>query len=382
MQRERRSNAGNRMAKLLDEEEDCQDEFYKTNYGGFQETESDNEYEYVQENYLPYQFKFIRFRAEEEGDDIVDSDFSIDENDEPISDTEGDEGQKKKRRLVTKAYKEPIPVQKKERKPKPLKQATREQKSSQQQYNLEQYDQIMLHIFCNRQFREKVIRKSTAAKSAETAYRIKVRHLEKRKKPKKVMIEEHMPTQEELLEEAKVTEEENLRSLEKYQKMESEKKIKRPFKKTLSEPVIQYRSMRMPSLKKLLLKLSKLLQNVKEEEPQKYYERTFITVLNDPHDVVFKRIFNVKPPVALPKKLKCAVTGMPAKYIDPVTCVPYHNSTCLKIIRLAYYDYLEHNGDKSNPMVSQFLKWFTTNKDRLRKELLMSRQKNIFTLNQ
>lgn len=35
----------------------------------------------------------------------MDSDFSIDENDEPVSDTEGDESQKKKRRLVTKAYK-------------------------------------------------------------------------------------------------------------------------------------------------------------------------------------------------------------------------------------------------------------------------------------
>lgn len=47
MQRDRRSNAGNRMSKLLDEEEECQDDFYKINYGGFQETETDNEYEYV-----------------------------------------------------------------------------------------------------------------------------------------------------------------------------------------------------------------------------------------------------------------------------------------------------------------------------------------------
>lgn len=45
MQRARRSNAGNRMGKLLDEEEECQDEFYKVNYGGFEETESDHEYE-------------------------------------------------------------------------------------------------------------------------------------------------------------------------------------------------------------------------------------------------------------------------------------------------------------------------------------------------
>lgn len=48
----------------------------------------------------------IIFREEDEGEDEVDSDFSIDENDEPVSDTE-QEGQKKKRRLITKAYKEP-----------------------------------------------------------------------------------------------------------------------------------------------------------------------------------------------------------------------------------------------------------------------------------
>lgn len=49
------------------------------------------------------------FREEDEGEDEVDSDFSIDENDEPVSDTE-QEGPKKKRRLITKAYKEPKSV--------------------------------------------------------------------------------------------------------------------------------------------------------------------------------------------------------------------------------------------------------------------------------
>lgn len=40
--RERRSNAGNRMAKLLDDEEE--DDFYKTTYGGFQEVDEDRDY--------------------------------------------------------------------------------------------------------------------------------------------------------------------------------------------------------------------------------------------------------------------------------------------------------------------------------------------------
>lgn len=59
----------------------------------------------------------------------------------------------------------------------------------------------------------KSIRKSTAAKSAATAQRIKVRNLEQKKKVKKPKEEEWVPTQEELLEEAKITEQENLASL-------------------------------------------------------------------------------------------------------------------------------------------------------------------------
>lgn len=41
--RDRRSNAGNRMSKILDEEED--DDFYKTTYGGFTEIEEDDDYQ-------------------------------------------------------------------------------------------------------------------------------------------------------------------------------------------------------------------------------------------------------------------------------------------------------------------------------------------------
>jgi vacuolar protein sorting-associated protein 72 len=40
--RERRSGAGARMARLINEEDE--DEFYATTYGGFGEEEDDNEY--------------------------------------------------------------------------------------------------------------------------------------------------------------------------------------------------------------------------------------------------------------------------------------------------------------------------------------------------
>lgn len=41
--RERRANAGNRMSRLLDEEDE--DDFYKTTYGGFTEIENDDDYQ-------------------------------------------------------------------------------------------------------------------------------------------------------------------------------------------------------------------------------------------------------------------------------------------------------------------------------------------------
>lgn len=48
---------------------------------------------------------------------------------------------------------------------------------------------------------------------------------------------------------------------------------------------------------------------IKKEDSEKYCERTFITVINDPHNIVFEKVFNIKSPIIPPKKLKCAVTG-------------------------------------------------------------------------
>lgn len=42
-EREKRYNAGSRLATLLNEEEE--DEFYKTTYGGFDELENDVDYQ-------------------------------------------------------------------------------------------------------------------------------------------------------------------------------------------------------------------------------------------------------------------------------------------------------------------------------------------------
>ncbi|XP_019695821.1 vacuolar protein sorting-associated protein 72 homolog isoform X2 [Harpegnathos saltator] len=376
--RERRSNAGNKMARLLNEEEE--DEFYKTTYGGFDEVEQDHDY-----------------MEEDEGEDEVDSDFSIDENDEPVSDTE-QEGPKKKRRLVTKAYKEP-------------KATASHTTSTPKERKIKQPKQTKTFIDS---IGRKSIRRSTAAKSAATQKRLRERNEDQKRKTKIVRHDVWKPTQEELLEEALQTEEVNMKSLEKYQKLESEKKNTRTVRKTHVGPMIRYQSLSMP-----VMVLSETIVDDKDErinvegdgdkntttvsntnsdiifikegrteskadctddkkeesadttdltsikkkdifgeETGTFYERTFITFENDQsYQGVFKKSTQQRAPL----KPLCAVTRLPAKYLDPMTQLPYKNIQTFRLLREAYYQQLEARSDvnetSQNPELMRWLEW-------------------------
>lgn len=52
----------------------------------------------------------------------------------------------------------------------------------------------------------------------------------------------------------------------------------------------------------------------------------------------------------------CLNFRRPARYIDPVTQLPYSSIDAFRIIREAYYQQLEARGDKSNPAVAKWLK--------------------------
>ncbi|CAB3235961.1 unnamed protein product [Arctia plantaginis] len=408
-QRERRNNAGNRMAKLLDDEEE--DDFYKTTYGGFQETEEDNDY--VQER---------------ETEDVVDSDFDIDENDEPVSDQETDE--KRTRKSGTKAYKDPNRKLKRGDKPttstieRVKKLAEREKKPKEPKPEKEKTEKVEKILTLDTSIERKSIRQSTAVKSAETQQRIKIRSELKKKKPKKV--EDKMPTQEELLEEALITEKENLKSLERFEQIELERKKIRPTKKTITGPVIRYHSFAVPLIEEIPtvdekasltplgdLNLSDIIKNeeglftptefelpelknemidqtmdklepdmkmdvdvigpdeevniedvtAKEEKSSKktdqyvrFHERTLLSFENDIKDKAFNACF----PKSQPKKrrqLLCAVTKRPARYIDPITKLPYRSVDAFRIIREAYYQQLEARADRSEPQLAAWLRW-------------------------
>ncbi|CAG9579654.1 unnamed protein product [Danaus chrysippus] len=240
-QRERRSNAGNRMAKLLDEEEE--DDFYKTTYGGFTEAHEDNDY--IQEK---------------EVDDEVDSDFDIDETDQPISDTETEE--KTKQKVSTKGYKDPNRKRKAEKSKKVIVKKTKEPKPKEESEKVESNEISVMDTSIER----KSIRQSTAVKSLETQQRIKIRSELKKKKPKKV--EERVLTQEELLEEALITEKENLKSLERFEQSELEKKKIRPIKKTITGPVIRYHSFAIPLITEVMPEDKISLNTPTTEQPE------------------------------------------------------------------------------------------------------------------
>uniref|UniRef100_A0A2H1WJK8 Vacuolar protein sorting-associated protein 72 homolog n=1 Tax=Spodoptera frugiperda TaxID=7108 RepID=A0A2H1WJK8_SPOFR len=408
--RERRSNAGNLLAKVLDEEEE--DEFYATTYGGFQETEED-----------------VDYKQEKEVDDEVDSDFSIDENDEPKSDDEAEE--KRTRKSGTKVYKDPNRRKKagavagpslgekvkkanerKAPKPKPEKPEKTEKPEKP-----ERSERAERALAGDSSIERKSIRQSTAVKSAETLQRIKIRSALKKKKPKKV--EDRMPTQEELLEEALITEKENLKSLEKFEQIELERKKIRPTKKTITGPTIRYHSFAVPLIEEIPpaedkssllgdLNLSDIIKHEegilegqevkteeldqpaepaepvtkmdvdfvgpdeevniekvpkeekshkkKEPENMKYYERTLLSFENDIKDKAFRSCFP-KQNVKKRRQLLCAVTKRPARYIDPITKLPYRSVDAFRIIREAYYQQLEARGDRNDPQIAAWLQW-------------------------
>lgn len=304
------------------------------------------------------QLKILFYSQKDIGgdDDIVDSDFSIDENDEVVSDHEEEEGKRRKRKVVTRAYKEPVPAKKKKpvTKPRTPKKVKTPKKSP---HKL----RFTVHDSGRKSFRQ-----STAQKARETQIRLKERHEAERKKPKIQKVEEHIPTQEELLEEAKETEKENIKSLEKYKRMELEKKKVRPTKSVFSGPIIRYHSMTMPLVEEMIEKRDPVGDGTRRSERKaserkivvtNKCERTFITFENDIDNKVFDGIFKPKPKKSEYRSKLCPITKLPAKYFDPITQIPYHNLTAFKIIREAYYQQLEEWGNREDADVSKFLEW-------------------------
>lgn len=376
--RERRANAGNRISNLLNEEEE--EEIYKTLYGGFQETEDDRDY--------------IQLKQEDD-DDSVDSDFSIDENDDVISDNEE---VPERRAKMTRAYKDlkakkPVAGRAKQPPAKVIQKPAATMRLKTKRMHRSSFTVLDSGKIS--------LRHSTALKSAATQHRVKERKEAMRKRVKCYRVVDVMPTQKELLAEAETTAKENLESLERFKKMEIEKKKVRPTKRVNPGPIIRYHSLSMPFVDPKLVPAQKKRNsahitngpesindhvqangqsstdmdiepiNVSRSErqlksskhdaasPNKRFARTFVTFENDLNDEYFKKIFN-KPTAKRKIDLCCPLTKLPAKYIDPLTKLPYRNVQALKIIREAYYQLVEST---NAPNSEEWIQWRRKTRD-------------------
>lgn len=310
--RPQRRNAGSRMSKLIDDEQGV-DDFYKTAFGGFEEESGDEEFE----------------KNDEEDVDIVDSDFSNSETDEVIEQEE-DEPKRKKKKTFVKPYREPKAAPSKP-KPKPAPKPK---------------DRIP----------REGLRKSTRTSTVSKAEELKQRHKNEVKvKSKKQTPTSKAPpgmrrlTQEELLAEAKITEEHNLASLAAYQRLEADRKKTKIQKVTYKGPIIRYCSLSMPVVE-MQEPIVKVDENDKDEEetkhvdPAKRCSRNFI-IFTDAKD--FPENFFPEKKVKYPQRRYCPVTGLPARYRDPLTGLPYANAQAFRYIRERYVIQLEEMKEKA-----------------------------------
>ncbi|KAG8449972.1 hypothetical protein GDO86_016598 [Hymenochirus boettgeri] len=330
--RDPRKTAGNRMSGLLEVEEE--DEFYKTTYGGFQEESGDEEYN----------------EDRSASEDEVDSDFDIDEGDEPTSDHEDDEP-KRKRRVVTKAYKEPIQLLK----PKPKKpdSASSTLKPKPEKVAPQETPEDAVDS-------RKQMRQSTTEHTRQTFLRVQERQVQSRKKKGPHL--DRPLTQEELLEEAKITEEINIRSLENYERLEADKKKQVLKKRRCVGPTIRYQSVTMPLITELNVKEESVdVEGLDQEQTSNVTQvfpstaqagkcsRTFITFSDDE---TFEGFFPKSKQGKFSVRDVCPVTHKPAQYRDPITDIPYYNAKAFKVIRDAYKKYITTHGVPSAAMAA------------------------------
>mmetsp|Transcript_33777 Transcript_33777/g.87643 ORF Transcript_33777/g.87643 Transcript_33777/m.87643 type:complete len:311 (+) Transcript_33777:258-1190(+) len=288
-----RSTRGQRIQKLLEEEDDEDDE----EFWGQQAWQEDA----VDDDYV----------SEKETSDEGDSDFSEEEDSEDDEEVEVRKERKRPTlkppgRKAQKSVRVSAPPSAKEAKPRPAQPAPAPAPQARASPRVAQ----KLAVFAV----PRTVRKSTQKRTAEALKEQEKQEKERverekrmRKKPK---AEEKLLTQEELLAEAAQTEIENMASLAKMIALEEETKAKAmATKKAYDGPMIKYRSFKEGDTSRVVLEVCNMKVPM-HMRPQRA----------PPH----------------PEKLKCVITGLPAKYCDPLTGMPYANLHAFKQIRQRY----------------------------------------------
>ncbi|KAF5735417.1 Sequence-specific DNA binding transcription factors DNA binding DNA binding isoform 1 [Tripterygium wilfordii] len=283
-----RATRGKRMNKLLDEEIEQDEVFW--NQEALKEEENDDNYE-----------------EEPEVADEFDSDFDEDEPDpDEGGENEAEERTEKKKRLIPPGR----PSTKKKKKKKVLsglEKSSKDEKSSPQSTDTPEHQDAPGSAEVERTIR-KSTRTAVIVRQAERdAIRAALQATAKPIKRKKEGEEKRM-TQEEMLLEAAQTEIMNLRNLERVLAREEEvKKRAIVHKAVYSDPQIHYIS------------------------------KNGCTYIEFSKGASFESEISTAP-IPYKEKAVCAVTGMPAKYRDPKTGLPYASKEAFRVIRERFVD--------------------------------------------
>ncbi|XP_054154939.1 vacuolar protein sorting-associated protein 72 homolog [Oppia nitens] len=408
--RVRRPKAGANMSRLLDSEE-AVDDFYKTTYGGFEEEVEDNDYT----------------SDGSDSHDEIDSDFSIDENDEPVSDGDDEDNRKRRRSKPAKrgAYREPKPAAAAApviKKPTPIVKVKTETPAAEASSSRRSMATVSgTSPTKNRLTPKKSFRESTRRNARETEQRLRIARKEtemRRKAGVNKVPEYRQLTQQEMFREAKKTEQLNLKSLERYRKLELEKSKKiKLVKEAPKGPMIRYQSVTMPLIEVIssetfdknsdnndmdvdndtndttdnsmaaavvaadddnggivgddddddsqvstTINGDKQQQKTLTPEPVVVVDtdakcsRTFISFTDDKTYADYFSGHRRRPPQVKPK-LYCPISHLPGRYFDPVTLLPYSSAATFRAIREAYYKQLEQLGDQRQPEVAKWIQW-------------------------
>ncbi|CAK9304444.1 unnamed protein product [Gordionus sp. m RMFG-2023] len=330
MERPKRENAGNRMAVLLEKEDE--DDFYKNVYGGFKDEENDIEFE----------------SGMEDSTDISDSDISISEDDASYDSSEMLEKEEKlsKISMVKAAMKKSTSLfEKKLVKPKDLeKNEIEESASSLSSERME-------------------VRLSTLIKS-ETTKQNHIKTIERSQKIKEKRADSYnhfneTMSQAQLLEQAKKMELINLKSLETYQNKEAElKKKARSFKKRHQlENFIRFLSTSRHKIQNNLIPDPTIEMDIEtyisrdEKNPINNIDldknlpsndiptsQNFLVFSDEKSYESYFSLNNANQTKSIDRDHEkiCEITGKVAKYTDPLTKKPYYDVEAFKKLRLLY----------------------------------------------
>eukprot|EP00884_Botryococcus_braunii_P017571 jgi/Botrbrau1/4498/Bobra.0220s0031.1 len=287
-----RATRGKRMQNLIEEEDDADQEFWNQDF--FQEEVADDEY-----------------KTESSSEDVVDTDFSEEEDEE--DEEEADDGEEKKRRKGLQApgaknrglKKPPQPAKKKPSERTGLSAA--EVPSADGEVAATSSLPGRRQEYFDRPKEAPTLRVSTLQRVTDAE---KERQQIEAAKPKRKRVEQEYraPTQEELLAEAAETEILNLKDLATMVAQEEEvKKKSEVVKLRHSGPLVRFHSFTTP----------------------KHESVVTFELVHGANPLYLRPRY--APPAKQPEQ--CVITGLPAKYRDPLTKAPYANAEAFKEIR-------------------------------------------------